>query len=64
MRTPAKERAMRKQIEKRKALKKPQCNVGYVKPEFLKLLDEMRPGYTSNEACLHAALLELKALKE
>jgi len=58
MRTPAKERAMQKQIEKRKG--QHQCNLSYVKPEFTALLAEMRPGYSSNEACLYAALLELK----
>ena len=56
--TPAKLKAMRKQTEKRKG--QHQCNLHCVRPEFTALLAEMRPGYKSNEACLHAALVELK----
>ena len=59
--TPAKERAIQKQTEKRKG--QHQCNLHCVKPEFTALLAEMRPGYSSNEACLHAALVELKRVK-
>ena len=61
MRTESQERAMQKQTEKRRG--QHQCNLSYVKPEFIKLLAEMRPGYSSNEACLYAALLELKRIK-
>ena len=62
MRTESQQRAMQKQAEARKG--KTQCNLGYVKPGFTRLLAEMRTGYKSNEACLYAAMIELKRVNE
>ena len=61
LRTEAQEAAMRRQARKRKG--QHQCNLSYVKPEFTALLAEMRPGYSSNEACLYDGLIELKRAK-